>query len=486
MPTEASARQSSAWDISNAPRNYLSLVLTQIGSALFSFGAVWLITRYLGSEGYGGIVAIIATSYVAQVLVNWTAIAVVRFGVDEFIETEKIARTFWVRLIVLVANFALVLLLSGFWFPPLAGWLKLSPDSFWLVTAHFIATAFWIHVQMSLQAAKMPRLQGLMLMMERLLILLGFLGFVLANNFNGTTTMLCYIIVPFAMTFAGVFHLRHYVFARFSIDRPFLKKILAYSLPLLPVWLFGYFSGTYVNAVFVSNYLSTSDLGIYSVATQISGIALQLPTIANALLIPLFITLEKENQTQRLNRFFIDVLPSATLIWGVFCLILSFAGYLTIPLVFGDEFAKAVLPLWVLAAGSCMNLPVLLGYSALSHAISASYISMYAAIFGALTNICFNFLLIPIMGIEGSAWATTLMNLASVVTYALLLRRARKIPISWLFAALWPLIIGALAFSFSGYAFWSFVAGIVAAGLIALINISSLRKSLTFVGNLRG
>ncbi len=159
--SDASKRRDSSWDIRNAPRNYISLVLFQVGSALFSFGAVWLITRHLGSEGYGGIIAIIAASQVAQILVNWTSVAVVRFGVDEFIETEKIARTFWLIFLVLAANLIIVAALSSFWFPPLADWLKLRPESFWLVMTHFTVTALWIHVQMSLQGAKNAARPGL-------------------------------------------------------------------------------------------------------------------------------------------------------------------------------------------------------------------------------------------------------------------------------------------------------------------------------------
>ncbi len=90
-------RRSSGWDIRNAAGNYTALIVYQAGISIFSFAAVWLITRSLGSEGYGGIVAVIAASQVAQVAVNWTSIAVVRYGVDEFIETSAIARTFWTR-----------------------------------------------------------------------------------------------------------------------------------------------------------------------------------------------------------------------------------------------------------------------------------------------------------------------------------------------------------------------------------------------------
>ncbi|HEX3100318.1 MAG TPA: oligosaccharide flippase family protein, partial [Pyrinomonadaceae bacterium] len=130
-------RRSSGWDIRNAPKNYASLILFQVGSAALSFGAVWLISRRLGPEGNGAVAAVIAASNVAQILVNWTSVAVVRFGVDEFIETERIARTFWTRLIVLIVNLALALVASRLWFPPLADWLKMSPEAFWLVAVHF-------------------------------------------------------------------------------------------------------------------------------------------------------------------------------------------------------------------------------------------------------------------------------------------------------------------------------------------------------------
>jgi O-antigen/teichoic acid export membrane protein len=53
-----SDRQSSGWDIKNAFRNYSTLVAAQVVVAVFSFASVWLITRYLGTDGYGGVVAV--------------------------------------------------------------------------------------------------------------------------------------------------------------------------------------------------------------------------------------------------------------------------------------------------------------------------------------------------------------------------------------------------------------------------------------------
>ncbi|HEY0428224.1 MAG TPA: polysaccharide biosynthesis C-terminal domain-containing protein [Pyrinomonadaceae bacterium] len=481
----ASERQSASWDVQNAPKNYFSLVLTQGASAIFAFASVWLITKMLGSAGYGGIVAIIAASQVAQVLVNWTSVAVVRFGVDEFIETERIARAFWTRFFILLPNLVLVFLTSNLWFPPLAAWLRLSPEMFWLVFLHFTATALGIHFQFSYQAVKMPRLQGGMMTAERILIFAGLLVLTAAGRLNGVSAFLCYACVPFVMALIGFFYLRKFIFSRFSIDQRFIKKIFVYSLPLLPFTLVGYFSGSYVDAVFISKFLSVRDLGIYSVATQINGIALQLPTLANSLLIPLFITLQRENRAQKLNGYFKNILPSLTLAWSFFCAFLGFAGYFFIPLVFGAEFAGAVTPFWILLAASTLGLPILIGYSALSHSISATYISMFAAIFSALGNIAFNFWLIPVFGAEGCAWATVVMYFVSSATFYILLRRTSRIPLSWMLGAILPILASAGVFSLTRNPFVSLLTCAMIGVLIIFLHKNSMREAFAFLKTLR-
>lgn len=477
LVSDASTRQSSSWDIKNAPRNYAWLIAFQIGSAIFSFAAVWLITRNFGSEGYGGIVAVIAASQVAQVLVNWTCVVVVRFGVDEFIETEKISRTFWVRLIILLINLILVLSLAEFWFPPLADWLKLSPDAFWLVVVHFGVTALWLHVQMSLQGAKMPRVPGFLQMVERLLIFASFLILIATGKFDFLWVIVCYIAAPAAMIVIGLIQIRGYIFSRFSVDRLFLKKILAYSIPLLPFTLVGYFSGSYVDAIFISNFLSTRDLGVYSVATQINGIAMQLPTLANMLLIPLFISLEKENQTHRTQRFFNSVLPAVVLIGGFLLTVAAFASFFVIPIVFGSEFSASVFPLWILLTASCIGLPVFIGYSAITHAHSVTYIAAITAVLSAISNVVANYLLIPRFGTEGCAWATVIACFVSMATFAILLHRQVEVPVAWVFLAIIPNLIGTILFSLSGNVWISLVASALLTIFILFVKRDALNST---------
>jgi O-antigen/teichoic acid export membrane protein len=473
------------WDVQNAPRNYLALLAYQAGSSILSFGAVWLLTQTLGSEGYGGIVALIAASQVAQVFINWTAVAVVRFGVDEFVDTQKIARTFWIRLIILAVNMALVLLAAELWFPPLSAWLQLSPDSFWLVLAHLAATATWIHFQLSFQAVKLPRLQGMLQMVERLLIFLSLITLFFAGGLSGRTALICYIASPAVMAAVGLVSLRHYIFSRFSVDRAFLKSLFTYSLPLAPMWLVGYFSGRDLDAIFITRYLSVSDLGIYSVATQITGIALQVPTLANQLLIPLFISLEKETQSHKTERLFRDVMPVAVLVWGLLCSLATLGSAYLIPPIFGPGFSNSIVPLWILMASTGIALPVMIGYSAYSHALSASYMSMFAAVFAAVTNVVFNFILIPDFGMVGCAWATFISIFVSVMTFGVLLRRLNVIQYSWLHLAMVPGTAGAAVISATGSPIASFAICAALTLPVAYLRKASIIETVRFSANLR-
>lgn len=476
----ASERQSSAWDVRNAHKNYIWLLLFQGGSSAFAFGAVWLITRPLGREGYGAVFAVLAASQIVQIFLNWTTVAVVRYGVDEFVETASIARTFWSRFVILFVNLAVVIALAPVWFDPLAEMMKLSSSTLWLLVAHVVLSVLWLHVQMGLQAAKMLREQGMLQMFERLVICAGVGAIFAAGTLDITSAVVCYVVGPAAMTVAGLFILRNVVFRRFTLDAAIVKKTLVYSVPLLPYWLVGVLSGNYVDAAFISNFLSKADLGVYAIATQINGIALQVPTIANTILFPLFITQQAETGGERSFMFFRHILPGIVLGWGVACAMLAFVAHLFIPIFFKPEFAGASLPLWVLLASSVLWIPVAVGYAALANAISATYISLVASCFSAAANIGGNFYLIPRYGMVGSAWATFLAYLAGTIVFAVLLNRSSQVPSSWVFLAFVPSIAGAVIMTMLGAPAWALLSCIVLSLLIAAIKRDSIAEAYVF------
>lgn len=467
----------------NAPRNYSILVISQVATALFSFASVWLIARRLGSEGYGGVVAVIAASQVAQIFVNWTLVALARYGIQEFVETGRINRSFWARAIVALPNTVILLALSFLWLPILSSWLKLPPDAGWYVAAHFMVTAAWFHVQFALQGAKLPRLHGILLAIERVLIFSVLLTLILIGRLDFYTAIAAYITAPLVMASAGLYQIRNLFSWRIEVDMDWLRKMLRFSLPLIPYSLIGYFAGNYLDAIFISQYLSKGDLGVYSVAYQISGILMQFPLLAGNLLMPLFVTRQNES-TGFSQRYFRNVLPGMTLLWGIFCTIVAAVAFLLLPLVFGPEFSGGPTVLWILITAAAVSLPAFVGYFPLSNSISATYIAMLAAMASALINVSGDLLLIPIYGLKGCAMATVLSYLTNVMVSVILLKWAVGVPLSWTLVATLPAVSGCLVLFFMGPLLAALSTALGLSLLLALFERESLRDMTAFLNNL--
>src|SRR4030095_2573374 len=213
------SRQSAAWDIRSGGKNFAVLVITQIAGAAFSFFATWLATRFLRADGYGAIAAVLAASQlVALITVEWTSAALWRYGCEEFVDTGRISKAFWARLILLVPNLLIVVATSTWWLAPIANWLEIPSKAHTLVLIHFIVMTLWVHVQRALQAAKLPHIQGYLLAFERLLLV----GLVVALGVAGETSVvsigLSYVAAPFLTTIAGVWQLRSLILPTVSPD----------------------------------------------------------------------------------------------------------------------------------------------------------------------------------------------------------------------------------------------------------------------------
>ncbi len=191
-----SSRRRASWDLQNIFKNYFALIGTQFGSAVFSFASVTLATQFLGTEGYGGIVALLAASLTIQFLVSWSGVALVRYGVEEFVETGEISKSFWGRTLILLSSLLPLLIVSPWLSTFLINWLKLPLGTAPLIVFHFIVTAFWLHVQQTLQAAKLLRSQGVLLMLEKAFVFVALLILGLSNQLSWRVAFAAYIIAP--------------------------------------------------------------------------------------------------------------------------------------------------------------------------------------------------------------------------------------------------------------------------------------------------
>jgi O-antigen/teichoic acid export membrane protein len=472
-------RRSADWDFASAPRNYTSLVAAQVLNAALAFAAIWIVTRLVGKTGYGTLVAMLAAGQcVGQLAVQWSAPSLVRFGCEEFVETGRVAAAFWTRLKVLAAAFAAIAATSPLWFPVLAGVLHLPASARLPVILFVITTGFWVHVQYALQSAKLLRLQARILIVERSAVIAGLAIVALTGDARPGTLVFVYVATPLVASLAGVWVLRHLLAPHASSAPSRLGEMLRFSLPLVPASIVGYFSTNYFDAFFITYYLSTSELGHYTLVFQIAGMAMQLPLLAGSVALPLFITLKVTGDVARLRQYFGDVLPLATLVWSTACAAGAAAAELLVPIVFGAEFSEPGSLIWPLMTAAAFSGPVLIGYMPLANAQSRPHANMIGAIVMGGTNLVLNVLWIPRWGLAGCAWATAASYAAALVAWMAVIDD-RPIAGRWsVIEATLPVATGAVVYGAGAGLPFACLSVAMATGLVALVERTHLAAGI--------
>ena len=418
--------------------------------AVFSVLSVWLATRYLGAQGYGGLSSVLAFSQVAQIAIMWTCSAVVRYGVEEFVETGVIARTFWARTAIFVPNLIALVALTPIWFPLAAELFALPAESALSLAFLIVSTATAMHVQFSLQAAKLPSFQGGLQMLEKLVTFSALCILAFGPGLTVTSSILAFAVPPAISTVIGLIKLWPMIASPLRIEKQRVVTILRFSLPLPLYSILSVISLNHLDAIFVVKYLSLADFGVYSVAYQVNGLILQLPVLAGSLLLPLFVTsIFSDSEETKRARYFREVLPLITLGIGLLCVSAAAVGTIALPRILGKEFESVGLMLWVFASATVLSSPVAAGLLPLTSSISKTTTQMIAAFVSALVKLGLNFAFIPIFGLSGSAWATVAAYAAALVTYWLITKRHFAFEFDMVLLSILPPVAAALTFELS-------------------------------------
>ena len=476
---EKTDRRDASWDLREGPKNYVVLVSTQVASAVFSFLAVWIATRQLGPAGYGGVVAIIAASQIVILLaINWTGMTVTRYGCQEFVETGRIASAFWTRLAIVLPNVGLVIATIPFWLPKVSEMLHLPPRAGWLVIGLILANILWGHVQQALQGLKLLRLQGWLLTVERALIFFSMGWLALSGAISVWSVCCVYALGPLLASVVGLLRIRKLIWPVGGIDLSLLRRMLKFAVPLIPAAFIGYLSSYYFDALFILHFLSESELGVYAVVYQLTGLTQQLPALAGTLLMPFFVTLQTDKNDNRTARFIVEVLPLLTLLWTLACAFVATAGWYLLPLIFGAKFSQTAPLLWPLMAASAFVGPWLMGYGPITTSAARTPLITIAVLSGSCANVGLNWILIPRFGLLGCAWATTVASAINLVIIFYMVHRSSLAKRTWTLQAVLPIGIGALYASVFGENIVAFGLTVMASLVIGVAHRKSLIRSL--------
>lgn len=216
-------------------------------------------------------------------------------------------------------------------------------------------------------------------------------GYIFIANLiaTGSTVLLLFIVLPHK---------------KLQFDTTVWKRMIKYALPLLIFGLAGNINETFDRILL--KYLSPADIalsqvGIYSACYKISilmTIAIQGFKYAAE---PFFFSYSKETDAK-------DIYAAVMKYFVIICLLIFLGVMLYIDVVkyfIGEKYHEGlgIVPILLLAN---MFLGVFYNLSIWYKLTDKTRFGAYLSIFGAIVTLAMNFLLIPIIGYMGSAWAT--------------------------------------------------------------------------------
>jgi O-antigen/teichoic acid export membrane protein len=197
--------------------------------------------------------------------------------------------------------------------------------------------------------------------------------------------------------------LRKEKFLKVDFEKINLKKYFSFSSPLLFIGLL-YFLISHIDILMIGYFLESSDVGIYSVAIRIAGMAVFILSATNTIFGPTISELTEKDQFNTLER----LLKSITKI--IFAFSLNFLFFVIIYnqeilTIFGEEYIVGGVVLMILTFGQFINAAVGPTGTILIMSGKQNY-EVFNSIAICTLNIILNILLIPRMGISGAAVAT--------------------------------------------------------------------------------
>ena len=231
---------------------------------------------------------------------------------------------------------------------------------------------------------------------------------------------------------------RFFSFNRFHGE--YLRNMLKLAVPLAPTFLV-YWLFNSADRLMISNMLGVQANGIYSIGSKL-GLASQFiyQAFAGGWQYFAFSTMKEENQVESNSKVF-EYLGLVSFISCMFICAISKEFY---ELVFTGEYVAGyiVSPYLFLAPLLLMLYQVIANQFLV---VKKTWPGMMALALGALSNIGFNYWLIPLLGVEGAGLATLLGYILTVLLASLVLMRMKLLIVTGRFL----LAIGVMAMYFT-------------------------------------
>ena len=437
-----------------------------------------LLARRLGAEQWGSLALLLMASQVLLlVAVNWTHAGFVRFGAVEFASSGAVTETLSVRLGMLWPTAGLGVLAMVLARQPLAAYLGIPPAAVWLIVIHFVAVCALSLMGALFQARGQMSRYGTCLLLDKTAML--FCVAVLPSAWTGHAlpALACYAASSLSVAIWGVWVVGGRALRPAWPAPAPLRRMLIFSAPLLLTSWAGLFGTSWFDLVILKWYVPISGIGVYSLATQLAGVAQQVTVIFATLMLPEVSVMVVGGQDARIRTLMERLLPYWLLGTSVLFSLVILASRAALPFVFGPTYDGAAGVLALLMLASC-SVALHNACTPLITAYGETWLLTGVAVASIVVNVTMDLLLIPRFGVGGSAAATVLTYATSTVLVVLFVQRrtgGRILRLMWLGT---PVLTAYACFALLG-GFWFYPVAVLstAVNVFALVLVFRLFRA---------
>jgi O-antigen/teichoic acid export membrane protein len=212
---------------------------------------------------------------------------------------------------------------------------------------------------------------------------------------------------------------------RLRFSKASLMAMLWFSVPLLPV-LVGEFVTNYIDRMSIRTLMSLEDLGRYGIGFRLASLVGLIMIGFSSSLTPLVYANYQKHETPaeiaRIFRFFLLIALPAVLFLALFSKEMLW-------IFTGPAYYSAWIVMPILAPG--LLLISMFNFAPGIDIAKKTKVSAMIQVATALVSVAFNYLLIPLFGIAGSALATLLSGIFSFSAYMAYSQRYYAVPHQW-------------------------------------------------------
>lgn len=464
--------------LTKTAQSFIALGAGNYGAMAIALMTNALLARRLGAEQFGHLALLLMASQVLLLAaVNWSHAGFVRFGAVEFASRGAVTDALWARVNLVWPVAALGVGAMIIARQPLAAYLGIPPAGVWLLVVHFVAVCALSLVGAVFQARDQMARYGVSLFLDKTAMLFCVVVLPAAWTGQALSALACYAMSSLAVAIWGLLTAGARDLHPRWPDRAAFRQMALFSAPLMLTSWAGFFGTNWFDLVILKQYVPLSDIGMYSLATQLAGVVQQVTVIFSTLLLPQVSVMVVQGQHARVMTLMERLLPYWLLGTSVLFTLVVVGARVGLPLVFGESYSGAAPALAILMVASCA-LALYNAWTPLVTAYGSTWTLTGVAFVSMGVNVGLDFLLIPRFGIAGSAVATVMAYAASMLLVLIFMQRRtgdRILRLGWLGTP--PLVACACFLLLDGFWFYPAALGMAAINVFALVMMFQLFRA---------